>query len=72
MPGVASFCETNTVDFIAYFWVIVAPSVHGPSIPVYSNVGDYIGQIAAVFAGRECGAAGSVDSVSETGTKVTN
>ena len=53
-------------------YVIVDPMVHGTPIPVYSNVGGYIGQIAAVFAGRECGAAEPVVSVSEIGTKATN
>ena len=60
------------VDSIAYFWMVVDPWIHGPANPVYVDVGDYIGPIAAVFAGGECGAAESVVSVSEIGTKATN
>ena len=43
--------------------MIVDPWIHGMSIPVYSNVGDYICPIAAVFSGGEHGAAESVVSV---------
>jgi hypothetical protein len=52
--------------------MIVDPWIHGTSIPVFSYLGDYICPIAAVFAGRECGAEESVVSVSEIGTKATN
>ena len=52
--------------------MIVDPWIHGASIPVFSYLGYYICPIAAVFADRECGAAESVVSVSEIGTKATN
>jgi len=52
--------------------MMVDPWIYGTADPIHSDVGDYIGPIAAVFAGRECGAAESVVSVSEIGTKATN
>jgi hypothetical protein len=52
--------------------MMVDPWIHGAAIPVFSYLGDYICLIAAVFAGRECGAAESVVSVSEIGAKTTN
>jgi hypothetical protein len=44
---------------------MVDPWNHGTVNPVYSDVDNYLCQIAAVFAGGECGAAKSVASVSE-------
>jgi hypothetical protein len=52
--------------------LIVDPRIHGTADPVHADVGDYIGPIAAVFAGRECGAAESVVAVSKIGKKATN
>jgi hypothetical protein len=46
--------------------------IHGTGDPVHADVGDYIGPIAVVFAGGECGAEESVVSVSEIGTKAKN
>jgi len=48
---------------------MVDPWIHGTAHPVHADVGDYIGPIAAVFAGGECGAAESVVYVSKIGTK---
>ena len=50
----------------------VDPRIHGTVDPIHADVGNYIGPTAAVFAGGECGAAKSVVSVSEIGTKTTN
>ena len=52
--------------------MMIDPCIHGKADPVPADVGDYICPIAAVFAGRECGAEESVVSVSEIGTKATN
>ncbi len=52
--------------------MMVDPWIHGTAHPVHADVGDYIYPIAVVFAGGECGAAESVVSVSEIGTKATN
>jgi hypothetical protein len=52
--------------------MMVDPRIHGTADPIYADVGDYIGPIAVVFAGGECGAAESVVSVSEIGTKAKN
>ena len=52
--------------------MMVDPWIHGTADPVHSDVGEYICPIAAVFAGGECGAAESVVSVSEIGTKAKN
>ena len=46
--------------------------IHDTVDPVHADVGDYVGPIAAVFAGGECGTAESVIFVSEIGTKATN
>jgi len=51
---------------------MVDPLSHGTLDPLYADFGDYISPIAAVFAGGECGAAESVASVSEIGTKAKN
>jgi hypothetical protein len=60
------------IDFIAYFWVMVDPWTHDTANPFYSDVGDYICPIAAVFTGGECSAAESVISVSTSRTKAEN
>jgi len=52
--------------------MMVDPWIHDTADPVPVDIDDYICQIAAVFTGRECGAAVSVDSVSEIGTKAKN
>ena len=52
--------------------MMVDPWIYDTSDPVPADIGDYIGPIEAVFAGRECGAEESVVSVSEIGTKATN
>jgi hypothetical protein len=52
--------------------MMVDPWIHGTVDPVDADVGDYIGPIAAVFAGGERGAAESVVPVSEIGTKAKN
>jgi hypothetical protein len=52
--------------------MMVDPWIHGTSIRVFSNVGDYICPIATVFAGGECGAKESVVSVSEIRAKAKN
>ena len=52
--------------------MMVDPWIHDTADPVPADVGDYICPIAAVFAGGECGAAESVVSVSEIGTKAMN
>jgi hypothetical protein len=52
--------------------MMVDPSIHDTANPVYVDVDDHICPIAAVFAGGECGAAESVVSVSEIGTKAKN
>ena len=49
--------------------MMVDPWIHGTSNPVYSDVGDYICPVAAVFTGGECGAAESVVSVSKIRAK---
>ena len=51
---------------------MVDPWIHGTTDPVHFDVGDYICPIAVVFAGGECSAAESVDSVSEIRTKAKN
>ncbi len=51
---------------------MVDPRIHGTDDPVCVDVGDHICPIAAVFIGGECGAAESVVSVSEIGTKAKN
>ena len=60
------------IDFIAYFWVMVDPWTHDTANQFYSDVGDYICPIAAVFAGGECGVAESAVYSSKIGTKATN
>ena len=52
--------------------MMVDPWMHDTADPVHADVGDYICPIAAVFAGRECGAAESVVPVSEIETKAKN
>jgi len=52
--------------------MMVDPWAHGTGDPVHADVGDYICPLAAIFASGECGAAESVVSVSEIGTKATN
>jgi hypothetical protein len=52
--------------------MMVDPWIHDTADPVSSNFGDYICTIVAVFAGRECGAAESVVSVSKIRTKAKN
>jgi len=52
--------------------MMVDPRIHGTADPVHADVGDYIGPIAAFFAGGECGAAESVVPVSEIETKARN
>jgi hypothetical protein len=52
--------------------MMVDPWIHGAAHPVHADVGDYIGPIAAVFAGGECDAAESVVPVSEIETKAKN
>ena len=52
--------------------MMVDPRVHGTAHPVHADVGGYIGPIAAVLTGWECGAAESVVSVSGIGTKAKN
>ena len=52
--------------------MMVDPWIHGTNDPVPADIGDYIGPIAAVFAGGECGAAESVVAVSEIRTKAKN
>ena len=47
------------------------PWMYDTADPVHVDVGDYVGSIAVVFAGGECGATESVVSVSEIGTKAT-
>jgi hypothetical protein len=42
--------------------MMIDPCFHGRADPVFSNVGDYIRPIAAVFAGGECGDMESVIS----------
>ena len=52
--------------------MMVDPWIHGTDDPVHTDVDDFICPIATVFAGGECGAAESVVSVSEIGTKAKN
>ena len=52
--------------------MIVDPWTHDTANPFYSDVGDYICPISAVFASGERSAAESVVSVLEIGEKVTN
>jgi hypothetical protein len=52
--------------------MMVDPWIHETANPVYSDGGDYICPIAAVFTGGECGTAKSVVSVSEIRTKAKN
>ena len=52
--------------------MMIDPRIHGTTDPVPADIGDYICPITAVFAGGECGAAESVVSVSEIGTKANN
>jgi len=52
--------------------MMVDPWIHDTTDPVYSDFGDYICPIAAVFTGGECGAAESVVSVSEIWAKAKN
>jgi hypothetical protein len=52
--------------------MMVDPWIHDTANPVYSDFGDYIFPIAAVFTGGECGAEESVESVSEIRTKTKN
>ena len=52
--------------------MMVDPRIHGTADPVHTDVGDYTCPIAVVFAGGECGAAESVVSVSDIGTKAKN
>jgi hypothetical protein len=51
---------------------MVDPWTHDTANPFYSDVGDYICPIAAVFTGGECSAAESVISVSKSRTKAEN
>ena len=51
---------------------MVDPWIHDTADPVPADVADYICLIAAVFTGGECGAAESVVSASEIGTKAKN
>ena len=64
--------KLESVDSIAYFWMMVDPWIHGTDDPVHTDVDDFICPIATVFADGECGAAESVVSVSEIGTKAKN
>jgi hypothetical protein len=52
--------------------MMVDPWIHGTAHPVHADVGDYVGPIAAVFTGGECGAAESVISVSGIKAKTEN
>jgi len=52
--------------------MMIDPCIHGKTYSVPADICDYICPIAAVFAGGECGAAESVVSVSEIGTKAKN
>jgi hypothetical protein len=52
--------------------MMIEPCIHDTVDPVPANFGDYICPIAAVFAGRECGATESVISLSEIRTKAKN
>jgi hypothetical protein len=52
--------------------MMVDPWIHATAHPVHADVGDYIGPIAVVFAGGECGVAESVVPASEIETKAKN
>jgi hypothetical protein len=51
---------------------MVDPWIYDTADPVHADVGGHICPNSAVFAGGECGAAESVVSVSEIGTKAKN
>ena len=52
--------------------MMVDPWIHVATDPIHADVRDYIGPIAAVFAGGECGVAKSIVPVPEIGTKTKN
>ncbi len=52
--------------------MMIDPCLHDTANTFPSDIGDYICPVAAVFAGGECGAAESVESIPEIGTKATN
>jgi hypothetical protein len=52
--------------------MMVDPWIHDTANPFYSDIGEYICPIVAVFTGGECGAAESVVSVSKIRTKAKN